>query len=86
MNIGVRSHHNTQQLLPLVSRALPRQTTMMRATTLSALVGVAAGHGSMIMPASRNSIDATLPAWYELSNRLLLELAGAAGCPALRPA
>ena len=42
----------------------------MRATTLSALVGVAAGHGSMIMPASRNSIDATLPAWYELSNRL----------------
>ena len=35
----------------------------MRATTLSALVGVAAGHGSMIMPPSRNSVDADLPAW-----------------------
>ena len=52
----------------------------MRVTTLSALVGVAAGHGSMIMPASRNSIDATLPAWYELSNRLLSE---GSGCPEL---
>ena len=38
---------------------------------------------SMIMPASRNSIDATLPAWYELSNALFSR---SAGCPALRPA
>ena len=34
---------------------------MMRATSLCALVGVAAGHSSMIMPPARNSIDAELP-------------------------
>jgi hypothetical protein len=31
-------------------------------TALSLLVGIAA-HGSMIMPLSRNSIDAESPAW-----------------------
>lgn len=29
------------------------------------LVAAACGHGSMIMPPSRNSIDATLPAWSD---------------------
>ena len=36
---------------------------MMRAACLLAFVARAAGHASMIMPPTRNSIDSELPAW-----------------------
>jgi hypothetical protein len=35
----------------------------MRALLFSSLVATVCGHGSMIMPPSRNSVDADLPAW-----------------------
>ena len=41
----------------------PRPPPTMLATYLAAVVGSFLGHGSMIMPPSRNSIDSLLPAW-----------------------
>ena len=35
----------------------------MRVLTLSTMIATASGHASMIMPAPRNAIDGTLPAW-----------------------
>lgn len=40
-------------------------TTRFRSLTAAASLATAAAHGSMIMPPSRNSIDAELDAWSE---------------------
>eukprot|EP01052_Picozoa_sp_SAG31_P020816 SAG31_NODE_1582_length_7828_cov_9.088110_1_plen_189_part_00 len=41
----------------------PSAPTKMRCWLLCAMAATADAHGSMIMPASRNSVDADLPAW-----------------------
>ena len=43
--------------------SLETTTRAMFAVAVAAVAGSFLGHGSMIMPPSRNSIDALLPAW-----------------------
>jgi len=52
-----------------LSRLLtPHPLQMLRSLSLSLSLSLAAGHGSMIMPPARNSVDADLPAWSHGKN------------------